>query len=222
LRANLDGLKQKEYEIVGVVGDTKYWVSEPVRPMMYFPIYSGEARSTYVVVRAQQEAASMASPIQEVIADMDAELAVSDILTMEQVIGRSTTDANFSATLTLGFAALSLVLASVGLYGVLSYLVAQRRSEIGVRIALGAQRGQVLRLMLADGIRPAILGLAFGLAGGLAAGRLIRNLLYGVQPTDASVFVGVAVLLLGVAIAACLMPALRASRLDPVQALRME
>jgi ABC-type antimicrobial peptide transport system permease subunit len=110
----------------------------------------------------------------------------------------------------------------VGLYGVLSYLVAQRRSEIGVRIALGAQRGQVLRLMLADGIRPAILGLAFGLAGGLAAGRLIRNLLYGVQPTDASVFVGVAVLLLGVAIAACLMPALRASRLDPVQALRME
>ena len=114
------------------------------------------------------------------------------------------------------------MLASVGLYGVLSYLVAQRRSEIGVRIALGAQRGQVLRLTLTDGIRPAILGLACGLAGGLAAGRLIRNLLYGVQPTDATVFVGVAVLLLGVAIAACLMPALRASRLDPVQALRMQ
>ena len=143
-------------------------------------------------------------------------------MTMEQVIGRSTTDASFSAELTLGFAVLSLLLASVGLYGVLSYLVAQRTSEIGVRMALGAQRGQVLRLTLADGLRPAALGLAFGLAGGAAAAKLIRDLLYGVQPMDASVFVGVAVILLGVATAACLLPAWRASRLDPVRALRME
>src|SRR5437016_9873139 len=190
--------------------------------MMYFPMYSGEARSTYVVVRAQQEAASMASPIQNVIADMDAEIAVSDILTMEQVIGGSTTNANFTATSTLGFAALSLVLASVGLYGVLSYLVAQRRSEIGVRIAPGAQRGQVMRLTLVDGMRPTALGLVFGLAGGAAAAGLIRNLLYGVQPMDASVFVGVAIVMVGVAIVACLIPSWRASRMDPVQALRME
>ena len=117
---------------------------------------------------------------------------------------------------------LSLLLASVGLYGVLSYLVAQRTSEIGVRIALGAQRGSVLRLTLADGLRPALVGLAFGLAGGAAAARLIRDLLYGVQPLDAGVFVGVAVVLVGVAAAACLLPAWRASRLDPIRALRME
>jgi ABC-type antimicrobial peptide transport system permease subunit len=156
------------------------------------------------------------------IAQKDPDLAVADIETMEQIIGRSTTDASFSANLTLGFAALSLLLASVGLYGVLSYLVAQRTSEIGVRMALGAMPGGVLRLTLADGMRPAIVGLVFGLAGGAAAAKMIRELLYGVQPLDASVFVTVAVILLGVATSACLLPAWRASRLDPVRALRME
>jgi putative ABC transport system permease protein len=105
---------------------------------------------------------------------------------------------------------------------VLSYLVAQRTNEIGVRMALGAQRGEVLRLTLADGLRPAGLGLVVGLAGGAAAAKMIRDLLYGIQPLDASVFVGVAALLLAVAILACVLPAWRASRLDPVQALRAE
>jgi len=141
---------------------------------------------------------------------------------MQEVIGRETTDASFNAELTLSFAVLSLVLAAIGLYGVLSYLVAQRTSEIGVRVALGAQRGEVLRLTLADGLRPAGSGLLVGLAGGAAAAKMIRDLLYGIQPLDASVFVGVAALLLGMAILACVLPAWRASRLDPVQALRAE
>jgi len=141
---------------------------------------------------------------------------------MDQMIGKSTLDASFNATLVLAFAILSLTLAAVGLFGVLSYIVAQRTTEIGVRIALGAQRAEVLRLMLSDGLRPASLGLVLGLAGGAAASQLLRDLLYGVPPLDSSVYATVTILLLAVASMACLLPAWRASRLDPVQALRNE
>jgi putative ABC transport system permease protein len=153
---------------------------------------------------------------------MDPELAVSDVLTMDQVVGRSTTDASFNATLVLAFAVLSLVLASVGLYGVLSYMVTQRTGEIGIRMALGAPRASVVRLMLADGLQPAALGLICGLiAGGLVV-RVISDMLYGTQPLDASVFSAVTALLALVASVACVLPAWRASRLDAMQALRTE
>jgi ABC-type antimicrobial peptide transport system permease subunit len=161
-------------------------------------------------------------PIQEIVQQLDAELPVSDILTMDQLIGKSTLDASFNATLLLAFAAFSLVLAAVGLFGVLSYIVGQRTSEIGIRIAVGAQPSEVLRLMLVDGLRPAGIGLLLGLAGGVAAYDLIRSLLYGTQPLDVSVFALVVLLLLAVAGLACLLPAWRASRLDPVKALRNE
>ncbi len=222
VRVAFDNVNFKNYEIIGVVGDTREEVTRPVDAMIYYPTYSGLSTSANLVVRSRQDVTRIALPIQKLIAAKDPDLAVADIETMEQIIGRSTTDASFSAELTLGFAVLSLLLASVGLYGVLSYLVAQRTSEIGVRMALGAQPAQVLRLTLADGLRPAALGLVFGLAGGAAAAKMIRDLLYGVQPLDAGVFVAVAVILLGVATAACLLPAWRASRLDPVRALRME
>lgn len=122
----------------------------------------------------------------------------------------------------LGFAVLSLILAGVGLFGVLSYAVAQRTSEIGIRLALGARRGQVLRLTLLDGLRPAVVGLMLGLAAGMGVGRMMRHLLYGVQPLDAGVFAAVALALLSVAIAACLLPAWRAAKVDPMEALRYE
>jgi predicted permease len=214
-------LAQKSYEVIGVVGDTRFLIGKPPEPMMYFPAYSGTEGGT-LAVRSGRDVTKLALPIQQIVQQLDPELPVSDILTMDQVIGESTLDASFDATLVAAFAVISLVLAAVGLFGVLSYIVAQRTAEIGIRMTLGAQRGEVLRLTLTDGLRPASLGLVVGLAGGVGAAKMIRDLLYGVQPLDWSVFVAVALILLGVASAACLVPAWRASRVDPMQALRVE
>jgi ABC-type antimicrobial peptide transport system permease subunit len=144
------------------------------------------------------------------------------VLTMEQSIGRSTVDASFTSSLVMGFAVIALVLAAVGLYGVLSYIVTQRTSEIGIRIALGAQRGTVLRLILSDGLRPAWIGLLLGLVGSCFAVQLIRTMLYATRALDWVLFAEVGVVLSVVAGVACAIPAWRASRLDPMQALRIE
>jgi predicted permease len=215
-------LGERPYQIVGVVGDTRHEIAKPAEPTMYFPFFSGTEPGGTFAVRSTQEVTLLALPVQQIVQQLDPELPVSDILTMDQIIGKSTLDASFNATLLLAFAVLSLALAAVGLFGVLSYIVSQRTCEIGIRIAVGAQQNQVLRLMLSDGLGPASIGLLLGLAGGAAASQMIRDLLYGTQPLDASVFAAVAILLLGVSGMACLVPAWRASRLDPIQALRNE
>jgi predicted permease len=217
---------RERYKVVGVVGDTRFLIAKPAQPMMYFsiyaPIYGNVPISATLAVRSMRDVTALALPIQQVVQQLDRELAVSDVLTMDQVTGKSTLDASFDATLLLTFAVLSLVLAAVGLFGVLSYIVVQRTTEIGIRLALGAQRSEVLRLTLTDGLRPASVGLVLGLAGGAAAAKMIRELLYGVEPLDSGVFAVVAMILLGVAAAACLLPAWRASRLDPIRALRVQ
>ena len=219
----------RSYQIVGVVGDTRLTAGEPPHPMVYFSIYaSGSVNATdftngaTLVIRSGEDVTQLALPAQKIFQQMDPDLPVSDILTMDQVIGRNTLDASFDATLLLVFAILSVILAAVGLFGVLSYIVTQRTAEIGIRIALGAQREQVLRLVLIDGLRPALLGLVLGLAASAGLTQLIQSMLYGTQPLDPAIFSGVSLLLLLVAAIACAVPAWHASRLDPMQALRTE
>jgi ABC-type antimicrobial peptide transport system permease subunit len=153
---------------------------------------------------------------------MDRQLAVSDVLTMNQIINKSSVDANFEATLLAVFAGISLLLAAVGLFGVLAYLATQRRTEIGIRLALGAQREHVLHLMLRDGLAPALGGAAAGSLLSIAAAQLIRSSLYATKPLDPAVFAAVIGLLFGVATTACLLPAWRASRVHPATVLRNE
>jgi putative ABC transport system permease protein len=212
-----------DYEIVGVVADTLYQVGQPTQATMYSSVLNGgNHMGLSLAVRTASDPLAISIPVQKKIAELDPELPVSDAFTMQQIIARSLGNASLSASLVLAFAVLSLMLASVGLYGVLSYLTTQRTCEIGVRLALGAQRGQVVRLMVGDGLRPAIYGLVLGLAVSAGAVRLIQSMLYGTRPLDPAIFAAVAATLLLVAALACLVPAWRVSRIDPMQALRTE
>ena len=217
---------KKPYAIVGVVGDIRYLIGEPPAPMQYYPLPApqpaGDRISGTLVIRSNRNVEQLALPVQRILESMDHDVPVSDVLTMDQFLNKSTLDQSFDTTIIGGFALLSLLLAAAGLFGVVSYTGTQRSSEIGIRIALGAQREQVLGLMLAEGMRPALIGLIFGLAASAATARLIKTMLYGTQPLDPPVFAAAAAMLLAVAALACIFPAWRASRLDPMQALRTE
>ncbi len=147
---------------------------------------------------------------------------MADVLPFRDVLLSGAADTGFEATLLTAFAAVSLALAAAVLFGVLSYVVAMRTSELGIRLALGAQRGQILSLVLRDGLKPAFAGIITGLVASAGLARLIASLLHGAQPLDLLVYAGVSAALLLAAAAACAAPAWKASRLDPAEALRME
>ena len=224
LKIDTEGPHGQPYEIVGVVGDTRWNITQPMRPTFYDPLLSGDFHGAGLVVRGSRnvDVQSLALPIQKIFGQLDPDLPVANVLTMRQNIGVATQQDQFNSVLVLAFAIIALVLAAVGLYGVLSYLVTQRTGEFGIRIALGAQRAEVMRLTLADGLAPVLLGLILGLGGGAAVIRLLREMLYGMSPFDWNVFSTVVVVLAITAALACIIPAWRASQLDPAQALRAE
>jgi predicted permease len=215
-------VREKDFVIVGIVGDTRYAIGEASRPVQYYPLDAGVENVGTLVIRSSHDLQQFALTVQRIVSEIDPDLPVSDVLTMNQLLGKSTVNQSYNMALLVAFATASLVLAAVGLFGVMSYIAAQRTTEIGIRVALGAKREQVMRRMLLDGMRPAVFGLVVGLAASLGAGRLMRNLLYEIKPLDPVVYAAVAAMLLAVAAFACVVPAWRASRVDPVQALRAE
>ncbi|UWZ86695.1 ABC transporter permease [Occallatibacter riparius] len=215
------GYNKDVYEIIGVVGDVRWDIHEPPKPTMYMPLYGHDWTGATIFVRGRN-VESLAMPIENVVGRLDRDLPVSNVMTFRESIAKSTIDSQFDSLLILSFAVIALILAGAGLYGVLAYLVTQRTGEIGIRMALGAPRKQVMRLMLLDGLRPALIGLVLGLAGSAATGRLIASMLFDTKPLDAGIYTAVAATLLVVAGIACMLPAWRASRIDPMQALRTE
>lgn len=175
-----------------------------------------------LVARTQVEPGSLVKAIQSEVSALDREIAISDVKTMGQYLGAAVAQPRFNALLFSLFALLALLLAAVGLYGVMAYTVSQRTHEIGVRMALGAQTANVLRLMIAQGMKLMLLGIGLGLAGAFALTRLMKTLLFGVSAADPVTFAVIALLLATIALVACWIPARRAMKIDPMIALRCE
>ena len=190
--------------------------------MSYWPHPELTYSAMTFVVRTQGEPTVVAGAAQNVIRSLDPEQPVADVRTMESLIGSSVARARFNTLLLTIFALVALLLAGVGIYGVIAYSVAQRTHEIGVRMALGARGIDVLRLVVRRGMMLALGGVAVGVAGSIALTRLMKTLLFNVSETDPLTFVGIPLLLALVALLACLIPARRAAKVDPMVALRYE
>jgi putative ABC transport system permease protein len=189
---------------------------------MYFPLLSGEFPFVTLIVRATDDPNLVSLPVQKEMRNLEPDLPAVTVRSMDEMMFGSTQQNRFGLTLIALFAGLAVILASVGLYGVLAYSVGQRTGEFGVRIALGADTPKIARLILWQGMKPTIAGIVLGLAGSLATTRLVQTMLYDVKPSDPIVVVSVVVLLVMIALAACFVPAWRATRIDPVAALRAE
>lgn len=210
-------------EIIGIVGDNKHMgLDGEIEPMAYWPHPELAYPFMTLVIRTRGDAAGIASAARQVIQTLDSEQPVADVRTMERLLADSVARARFSTLLLTVFAVVALILAAVGISGVMSYAVTQRTHEIGIRMALGAQAGDVLKMVVKKGLMLMVCGVGIGLGAALALTQIMASLLYGVSATDPLTFAAISVLLAAVALLACYVPARRAANVDPMIALRYE
>ncbi|HEX6716130.1 MAG TPA: FtsX-like permease family protein, partial [Pyrinomonadaceae bacterium] len=215
--------QQGAREIVGVVGDVKTkGLDVDASAMMYLPYKQSPLPFVSFVVRTASNPESLIQPVSKAIYSIDKEQALTDVQTMEQVLRKSLSDRRFNMTLLLTFAGVALMLAAVGVYGVMNYTVTLRNRELGIRMALGADKMDVLRLVLGQGLTLTLIGVGAGLISAYALTRLMASLLYGVTATDYLTFGSVSAVLIAVGLAASYVPARRATKVNPTIALRAE
>ena len=215
--------------VVGIVGNVRHnGITDVIKEKFYVPhtqwhkSVGNPIRGMSLVVKTQGDPNALAGPVRRAVRGMDPSLPVADVRTMDDVVSATLSAPRFTGMLLGVFAGLALALSAIGIYGVLSYVVSRRTREIGIRVAIGAGRAQVLRLVLGSGVGLSLVGIVIGLAVAASLSRLMTTLLHDVQPGDPATFAAVAVILTAVAIAASLVPAWRATRVDPVRAQKAE
>jgi putative ABC transport system permease protein len=215
------GFKNTVAEVVGIIGDVKYaGLDQQNKPEMYAPFAQRPWPFMRIVARTKSDPSLLVTAIREAVRSTDKDQPIDKVTTMSSVVSKSIGERRFYMQLLAMFAALAFILASVGVYGVVSYSIAQRTREIGIRVALGAQSRDVLGLVLKEALRLTALGVGLGLAGAFAATRVLRSLLFEVKPTDPATFICLSLLLALVAVLASYIPARRATKVDPLVALR--
>jgi len=208
--------------VIGIVGDVLRALDAKPSPTLYRPLLDQAPGGATIVFHTSLEPKSVIAAVQNEIRTIDPGIATFRIQTMDELVSASAAGHRFSMLLFAAFAALALILAAIGLCGLVSHIVSQRKNEIGIRIALGATRGDVNRMFLFQGLKPALAGMTLGIVIAAFAVRILRSQLFGVAPTDPLTFVVVPSVLLVVALLACLLPTVKATRLDPTVALRAE
>jgi predicted permease len=214
---------ERPYEIVGVVGNVRHTgLEEPIEPEMYFSFWQSGDSIICLTLKTNADPASLAGPIRAAVWSVDAEQPVTYVMPMSELASESLAFRRAGMLLAGGFGVLALVLAAIGIYGVLSYAVSRRTREIGVRVALGATRGEVAKLVVREGLTMTLAGVVIGLAAAIALSRFMASVLFQVKPGDPMTYAAVSVILIGVAVLATLIPARRATAVDPLVALRAE